>query len=115
MLARSRNAARAAVLDWMNEQGARGQLCTNSQAPGWVAYEVAEREFAAAVDALGTTQSNDNLIIQTTQSLEMTFRIVDGELYATLKAGEELSVISGTSISCVFEHHGDHLIHVRRV
>lgn len=114
MLARSRNAARAAVLDWMNEQGARGQLCTNSQAPGWVAYEIAEREFAAAVDALGTTQSNDNLIIQTAQSLKMTFRIMDGELYAdthdvltpvVLKAGEKLSI----------EQHGDHLIDVRRI
>jgi hypothetical protein len=114
MLARSRNAARAAVLDWMNEQGASGNLRTNSQAPGWVAYETAERELREAIDALGTEQSNDNLIMQTALTLKMTFRIMDGELYADthgmlvpliLKPGEKLSV----------EQHGDHHIHVRRI
>lgn len=108
-LARKRNAARKAVLDWMNEQGAHGQFRTNSQAPGWVAYEIAEREFAAAVDAV--IEQNENLVIQSAHTLKMSFRIIDGELYADtghmlapiiLKKGEALSI----------EQYGAHLINV---
>ena len=44
--------ARKAVMDWMNAEGREGKLRTNNQAPGWPAYEIAQREYSIALTAV---------------------------------------------------------------
>jgi hypothetical protein len=46
---KKRAEARQAVLDWMDAQAREGRLRKNSDAPGWPAYEAAERDLAEAV------------------------------------------------------------------
>jgi hypothetical protein len=46
-------AAKQAVIDWMNAEGAEGRLRTNAQAPGWAEYKVAEADYSRLRAALG--------------------------------------------------------------
>ena len=52
-LARNRNRLRQKVIEWMEVEGARGNLRTNGQAPDWDEYEAAERELAEAIAKVG--------------------------------------------------------------
>jgi hypothetical protein len=55
-LARRRNTAAKAVKDWMDAEGREGRLRTNEQSPGWAAYDKAERDLWAAIQAVGVEQ-----------------------------------------------------------
>jgi hypothetical protein len=46
------NAARQAVIDWMNAEGAEGRLRQNSDAPGWDEYKAAEGPYLILRSAL---------------------------------------------------------------
>jgi len=46
-------AARAVVVQWMDDEGTAGRLRTNSQAPGWSAYEKALEEKDILAEQLG--------------------------------------------------------------
>ncbi len=52
-LARNRNRLRKAVVDWMNEQGALGNLPSNSDAPMWNDYSAAEDALRQAIAEVG--------------------------------------------------------------
>jgi hypothetical protein len=52
-LARKRNTLRQKIVDWMRDEGAQGNLRTNSQAPDWNDYVVAQHELNDAIAALG--------------------------------------------------------------
>lgn len=56
---RVHNRARAAVVSWMEEEGRRGNLRQNSDAPGWLAYEAALKKWHEAI------QSLDDVIAET--------------------------------------------------
>lgn len=47
-LAAARNAAAKKVTDWMKDEGAKGNLRNNSQAPAWPKYEAAQKAFEEA-------------------------------------------------------------------
>lgn len=47
-LASARNLAAKKVTDWMQEEGLKGNLRSNSQAPAWHEYEAAQRELERA-------------------------------------------------------------------
>lgn len=51
-LTRERNRLKQQVHNWMIEQGERGQLFTNSQAPMWKAYSDAETALANALNRI---------------------------------------------------------------
>lgn len=48
-LAGARNAAAKKVTDWMHEEGTRGNLRHNSQAPAWPEYETAQKALDEAI------------------------------------------------------------------
>ena len=51
-----RDNLKRAVIQWMNDEGARGHLRQNDRAPMWVDYANAEESFAAALTKIGANQ-----------------------------------------------------------